>query len=102
MNVIRAELTTDFTRPASTCINPQGSGEVTFVLITAGEKQAATLMFINGPTSDYPQLGIPLRVPAGNSQAFDFPNGSIEFSNGLFGTLSGEGAQARIKVLLEV
>jgi hypothetical protein len=102
MTILRAEGTVDFSRPASVCLYPQGGGEITFILITAGDRENATLTLFDGPSSDYPILGIPIKVSAGNSQNYQFPSGSLEFSNGLYGILRGEGSQARVMTLLAV
>jgi len=101
-DIIGAESTITFTKPASACIIPQGGGEIIFVLITAGERESATLKLFEGTTPDDPMLAIPIKVPAGNSQIFEFPNGSLTFYDGLFGTLLGDKAQATIKIILEV
>lgn len=101
-DIIGSESTITFTKPTSACIIPQGGGEIIFVLITAGEKESATLKLFEGTTSDDPMLAIPIKVPAGNSQVFEFPDGSLTFYDGLFGTLLGDEAQATIKIVHEV
>jgi hypothetical protein len=97
--VIGMESTVDFTKPSSGCVFPQGSGDIIFVFITAGEIESATLKFLNGSTPDDPMLTIPIKVPAGNSQIFDFSNGSLNYYDGLYAILLGDGAQASIKVI---
>lgn len=101
-NIIGHESTVTFTKPTSAHLVPQGGGEIIFILITAGERESATLKLFEGTTSDDPMLAIPIKVPAGNSQVFEFPNGSLTFYDGLFGTLLGDEAQATIKIILEV
>ncbi|GEM_PF-4680332 len=97
MNLPRSEFETTFTIPTLATISNSGSGEVIFILVTAGEEDPATFQLLDGAFDDSPPLIAPFRAPAGETKLFNFPPGSLTYSDGLFGILTGRGAQATIK-----